>query len=266
MNIERLRKIIAYSDAHHNEVSALVKQFCKFSNLNYDSGLINIFQICRSSLRRKGFILFGLPFNDDEIGAVCYRGEGLGYVVFNSSLPLVNVNFSLAHEIYHVFFSDNKSLCKAEFFGDEYVESEVECAANLFAGILLMPETVFRTMYCCFYDESKGNYKETLLRLMSYFEVPYTSVLVRCLELNLIDDGINVEELFFNDKDKMKTALTKLWLNDKILESCDIDENQAMENLVKDVGFNFVKEEFTTEYALNKVLDNMSVLHKKIKG
>ena len=44
-----------------------------------------------------------MPFADDEIGALCYRGDGLGYVVVNTSLPRVNVNFAIAHEIYHVF-------------------------------------------------------------------------------------------------------------------------------------------------------------------
>ncbi len=47
-----------------------------------------------------------MPFNDKEIGALSYKGDGLGYVVINTSLPRVNSNFAIAHEIYHVFFSE----------------------------------------------------------------------------------------------------------------------------------------------------------------
>ena len=104
MNVERLRKIIAYSEKNYEEINCKMKRFCSFTGIEYDSDLLNILQIVRTSFQRKGFLVFEMPFADDEIGALCYKGDGLGYVVINTSLPRVNANFAIAHEIYHVFF------------------------------------------------------------------------------------------------------------------------------------------------------------------
>ena len=45
MDIERLRKIIAYSDTNREEICSMVKRFCAFAGIEYDSGLPNILQI-----------------------------------------------------------------------------------------------------------------------------------------------------------------------------------------------------------------------------
>ena len=78
MNVERLRKIIAYSDANRGEIYSMVKRFCSFAGIEYDSDLLNILQIVRSSFQKKGYFIFEMPFADDEIGALCYRGDGFG--------------------------------------------------------------------------------------------------------------------------------------------------------------------------------------------
>ena len=57
MNIERLRKIIAYSDKNHEDIYSMVKRFCAFARIEYDSDLLNILQIVRSSFEKKGLKL-----------------------------------------------------------------------------------------------------------------------------------------------------------------------------------------------------------------
>ena len=42
MNVERLRKIIAYSDKNHEEIYSMVRRFCSFAGIEYDSDLLNI--------------------------------------------------------------------------------------------------------------------------------------------------------------------------------------------------------------------------------
>ena len=83
MNIERLRKIIQYSKENRQETNSMIKTFCFFSGIEYDNSLLDILQIARSSFRKKGFFVFQMPFADDEIGALSYRGDGIGYVVIN---------------------------------------------------------------------------------------------------------------------------------------------------------------------------------------
>ena len=101
-------------------------------------------------------------------------------------MPRVNVNFAIAHEIYHVFFQKNGLVSKVEFADDHYYEHEEEYAANLFAGMLLMPEISFRRMYVKFKEESNDNEVDTMIRLMAYYEVPFMEFLIISLELKLL--------------------------------------------------------------------------------
>lgn len=266
MDVERLRKIIAYSDENHEEIYSMAKRFCAFSGIEYDSDLLNILQIVRSSFQKKGYFVFEMPFADDEIGALCYRGDGLGYVVVNTSLPRVNVNFAIAHEIYHVFFGESEFVLKVEFANDHYYEHEKEYAANLFAGILLMPEVSFRRMYSKFKDESCGNEVDTMIQLMSYYQVPYMAVLIRCLELKLIAGNALPGQLFNFDRVQIRQKLADLWLDESIMDASNRDDYSHIEMIVERLGRKYMEDGYINGRTLKKVLHNMRKLYGKIQG
>lgn len=266
MKIDRLRTIIAYSDKNREEIDSMVRRFCSFAGIEYDSDLLNILQIVRSSFQKKGYLVFELPFADDEIGALCYKGDGLGYVVLNTSLPRVNVNFAIAHEIYHVFYGSDEFVSKVEFADDHYYEHEEEYAANLFAGMLLMPEVSFRRMFSKFKEESNGDVSETIIRLMSYYQVPYMAVLIRSLELELIAGNEMQEEIFNIDRDQIKQKLNDLWLDESIMEPSKKDDYVHVEAVVARFGKEFAEDGFINERTVNKALKNMRELYSKIKG
>lgn len=266
MNVERLRRIIAYSDNNHEEIYSMARRFCSFAGIEYDSDLLNILQIVRSSFHKKGYLVFEMPFADGEIGALCYKGDGLGYVVLNTSLPRVNVNFAIAHEIYHVFYGSDEFVSKVEFADDHYYEHEEEYAANLFAGMLLMPEVSFRRMYSKFKEESYGDETETIIRLMSYYQVPYMAVLIRSLELKLIVRNEVREEALEIERDQIKLKLNDLWLDESIMEPSMKDDYVHVEAVVARLGKEFVQDELINERTVNKALKNMRELYAKIKG
>lgn len=266
MNVEHLRKIIAYSNKNREEIYSMVKRFCSFAGMEYDSNLLNILQIVRSSFQKKGYFVFEMPFADDEIGALCYRGDGLGYVVVNTSLPRVNVNFAIAHEIYHVFFGENKFVSKVEFADDHYYEHEEEYAANLFAGMLLMPEVSFRRMHAKFKDESRGDEVDTIIQLMAYYQVPYMAVLIRCLELELIAGNAIPERLFRLDRDQIRKKLADLWLDEGIMDVSNRDDYSHIETIVEGVGREYIEDGYINERTVKKALQNMRELYAKIKG
>ena len=266
MNVERLRKIIVYSDKNREEIYSMVKRFCAYARIEYDSDLLNILQIVRSSFQKKGYFVFEMPFADDEIGALCYRGDGLGYVVVNTSLPRVNVNFAIAHEIYHVFFGENEFVSKVEFADDDYYEHEEEYAANLFAGMLLMPEVSFQRMHSKFKEESCGNEIDTIIRLMSYYQVPYMAVLIRCLELELIEGNALPEQLFNFDRVQVRQKMADLWLDESVMDASNKDDYSHIEAVVERLGKEYIEDEYINERTLKKVLQNMRELYTKIKG
>lgn len=266
MNVERLRKIIAYSEKNREETNALIKKFCAFTGLEYENDVLNIMQIVRSSFHRIGYWIFEMPFSDDEIGALSYKGDGLGYVVVNSSLPRVNVNFAIAHEIYHVFFQNSEFVSKIEFSNENYYEHEEEYAANLFAAMLLMPEISFRRMYLKFREESAGNELDTFMKLMAYYQVPYMAVFIRCCMLGLIADQVVSAELFQVTREKILEKFEMLWLDDSILYASKKDEFPRIAKIVESLGKDFVEGAYISQRAMNKSMKNMRELYQKIKG
>lgn len=265
MNIERLRKIIEFSDCNQSEIDAQIRQFYVFAGMNRDKDMLNIMQIVRTSFEKKGCLVLEIPFADQEIGALCYKGDALGYVVLNTSLPKINVNFALCHELFHVLYQRNEAKTKVEFAKDHYYEDKEEFAANVFAGMLLMPEESFSFMYKKFREDSDGDRKDTLLRLMNYYQAPYMAVLIRCLELRLLEEGTVLQELLEVDASEIRERFVELWLDESILNATKRDDFLHIEAVVKRFGTEYVQEEYLNERTLKKVLQNMRQLYAEIK-
>lgn len=266
MNVERIRKIIEYSDANRDNIEAKVKDFYSFVGMSSDKEVLNIMQIARPSFRKKGYLVLEIPFADEEIGAFCYRGDALGYVALNTSLPKNSVNFAICHELYHVFYQKSEFKCKVEFTNDRYYEDEEEFAANLFAGMLLMPEGSFRFMYSKFKEESKNNEMDTVIRLMSYYQASYMAALIRCYELGLPENDSIPEELLNADRDAVRNRFIDLWLDDSILDATKKDDYVHLEALVESFGRECINDAYLNERTLKKALRNMRALYLEIKG
>lgn len=266
MNIGRLRKIIEYSDANRDDMEAKAKDFYAFAGMGGDRGVLNMMQIVRPSFRRKGYVVIEIPFADREIGALCYKGNSLGYIVLNTSLPKVNVNFAVCHELYHVMYQQTEFRSKVEFANDQYYEREEELAANLFAGMLLMPESSFPFMYYKFKEESGQNEKDTIIRLMNYYQVPYMAALVRCYELALPEGDRISEELLNTAQDSVRQRFVDLWLDDSILNATKKDDYPHLETIIADMGEEYIRESYLNERTLKKVLQNTRALYSEIKG
>ena len=74
MNIDRLRKIIEYSEQNRTQMDSKVAKFYSFTGISEDKDMLNILQIVRPALRQRGYIVLEIPFSDEEIGALCYHG------------------------------------------------------------------------------------------------------------------------------------------------------------------------------------------------
>ena len=121
-------------------------------------------------------------------------------------------------------------------------------------------------MYSKFKEESEGNEKDTFLRLMCYYQVPYMAVLIRCFELNLPDRCNDLEEILNVTQDCVRTRLLELWLDDTILNATKKDDYAHLEALVAHLGQEYIRESYINERTLNKVMQNMQTLYAEIKG
>lgn len=266
MNIERLRQIIEYSDANRDGMESKVKSFYSFAGMSAVQEVLNIMQIARAAFRAKGYLILEMPFADKEIGAFVFKGDALGYIVLNTSLPTVNVNFAVCHELYHVFYQETEFKPKVEFVNNHYYEREEELAANLFAGMLLMPEASFRFMYNKFKEESEGNEEDTIIQLINYYRAPYMAVLIRCCELGLSDTGGVLGKLLNVDKNHVRERFIDLWLDDSILDATKKDDYIHLEALVERFGNEYIENSYLDERTVKKVLQNMRTIYSEIKG
>ena len=129
-----------------------------------------------------------------------------------------------------------------------------------------MPEVSFRRMYSKFKDESCGNEVDTIIRLMSYYQVPYMAVLIRCLELELIAGNALPKQLCNLDRIQIRQKLADLWLDESIMDASNRDDYSHIEIIVGRFGRKYIGDGYINERTLKKVLHNMSELYTKIKG
>ena len=238
-------------------------------HLNYEEETLNLEFIIKPLFEREDYLILEMPFCDEEIGAICYKGDCYGYMFLNSALPKVNVNFALAHEIYHVFYQQGQKRQKVEFnLSQHYSEDKEELLANLFAGMLLMPTSLFESMFQKFeLEQGQEDTELTLIaKLMSFFQVPYMAVVIRCYELNLLTDGQVLRNLLQVEGKQIHIEFDRLWLNKSILEPTFRDNYPRLEQIVKNVGGVCEEKGILTERTVEKVLTNIQRIYQEIRG
>ncbi len=75
MDVNRFKRIIEYSKTNRDEIELSIRKFCSVMNVKSDSDVRDVLLLVREVFLKRGFIVFEMPFNDDEIGALCYKGD-----------------------------------------------------------------------------------------------------------------------------------------------------------------------------------------------
>ena len=151
---------------------------------------IDIFALAQTI---KSLTLVFYPLGKSISGA-CFRNYASSIIAINSDMSLGRQRFSLAHELYHLFFDKERTstICSSKIGG----ENENERKADHFASYLLMPSAA---LY-----ESIQKHKEfsgkplsmrDIVRLEQYFGVSHQAMLLRLLEEKEIssDDMLSMQ-------------------------------------------------------------------------
>ena len=149
---------------------------------------------------------------------------------------------------------------------DDYYTHEEEVAANLFARNAFDAHSGFRFMFQKFHAESENNERDTVFRLMNYYQVPYMAVLVRCFELELLEESDISKMLLEISADDIKNGFSRLWLDESILNPSYRDDYDKLEYMVKRYGEECMEGAYLNERTLKKVLQNMKRLYREVKG
>ena len=144
----------------------------------------NIFDL----IRGQGIHLFKRKLNDQNISGLYLAHPSAGpCILINYSDDLYRQNFSAAHEYCHsIIDSDLEQIIS--YFG---MKDQNEWRANNFAGNFLVYDNYLIEK---FEDTSEYNlYIERILKLAHYFKVSSKVIILRLLELELIDSKLKVK-------------------------------------------------------------------------
>ena len=169
-------------------------QASKFRQLNglSDSEAVNI----KSLLLKLKVLTIYRPLSENFSGMSLKSGKRR-FILVNSNHPRCRQHFTIAHELYHLYFDPNPTPHNSM---QEGKKNDIEQCADAFALIFLMPSDGVRQLIP---DEEliEGHVSlASILRIGQYFSVSYSAVLNRLSDLKLIDR---------RERDSLKTIPVK---------------------------------------------------------
>ncbi len=144
-----------------------------------------------SLLVNQGIITVYTPMSDKFSGMCLKYDQETNFILINSTMVMGRQNFTVAHELYHLFVQEPDSF-KVHSCDINSPQSPIEKHANTFASYFLLPTAgVIDIM------ERIGCNKRTInpahiITMCGYFGVSYTAMLVRVNKiLHLSDEKFN---------------------------------------------------------------------------
>lgn len=122
----------------------------------------------------------------DKISGACLKNKASVVIAINSGMSIGRQRFSLAHELYHLFFDDDMSstICQ-RIIGSG---NETEKSADQFASYLLMPQmALYEKIQELKGKENRGLTTNDVIELEQYFGVSRQAMLFRLQEEGELD-------------------------------------------------------------------------------
>src|SRR5450830_1063546 len=121
-----------------NEVDSWKRAVWLRKQLGEDtSSRIDIFPLIVANIERsKHFTMVFYPMGD-RLSGMCVKGTGSTVIAINSAMSVGRQHFSMAHELFHVYFDSSLSIaiCSSRIG----IGNKIEKEADQFASFLLMP-------------------------------------------------------------------------------------------------------------------------------
>lgn len=114
----------------------------------------------------------------ERISGMCIKNDGYPVIAINSAMSIGRQRFSLAHELYHLYFdeSEHSVVCAKKIGGG----NEIERSADQFASYFLMPSVALESFIKKFKSDSvkKIGIKD-IVKIEQYFGVSRQALLYR---------------------------------------------------------------------------------------
>ena len=119
----------------------------------------------------------------DHISGMCIKNDSNPVIAINSSMSVGRQRFSMAHELYHLYYDENKqsTVCAIKIG----TGNDTEKAADQFASYFLMPPVALAEAIKKIHGMSTDNLGiKEIVKLEQYFRVSRQALLCRLIEDN----------------------------------------------------------------------------------
>ncbi len=137
---------------------------------------VDVVDVCKL----KEINLIFKPYGRENFSGISMKIERELFIVVNSSKTLGHQNFTIAHEIYHLFYERDfeKSICKIS-----NIEEEKERDAHCFAINFLVPDDAITK----FFKNTEGDPKVgDIVRFESIYKISHKAMLIKLERMRMI--------------------------------------------------------------------------------
>lgn len=143
---------------------------------------------CKALLDKLKVLCVFKPLSEELSGMVGQLGNAQ-FMLINANHSIGRQNFTIAHELYHLYFDKNFTTTIIDYANDNRGE---EKKAHTFASFFLLPDGLIDLIP----EQERGKNRisvQTLIRIEQYYQVSRSALLVRLKNMGLIDDGYSVK-------------------------------------------------------------------------
>ncbi len=145
-----------------------------------DKSPIDIFAIV-NRIEKLTFVHYPMG---EHISGICIKEQDFSLIAINSMMSYGRQRLSLAHELFHLFFDDNKGFAvSAKKFE---IDDEIEKKAEQFASFFLAPYGALKMMVTKIQGDKKKLQMADVIRLEQYFGMSHQAMLWRLIKEDYI--------------------------------------------------------------------------------
>ncbi|MCK4796805.1 MAG: ImmA/IrrE family metallo-endopeptidase [Spirochaetes bacterium] len=138
--------------------------------------------VFKAILNKLNILTVFKPLTDDISGMVGQLKE-LKFMLINSNHPLGRQNFTIAHELYHLYYDKNFSNTIVDYTNNNTGD---EKKANIFASCLILPDGLIDLIP----NKEKSKNKitiPTLIKIEQYYQCSRSALLIRLQNMNIVN-------------------------------------------------------------------------------
>jgi Zn-dependent peptidase ImmA (M78 family) len=165
------------------EIAELLAEKLRCDELNFSK---NEPVSIKTVLRKLNILTIFRPLSENVWGlSLITPDKKHKFILVNSNISIGAQNYTVAHELFHLYFDENP---KPHLCGQEHNEP-TERSANIFASVFMLPkEGILKNIS---HEEiiNKEVKIDTCLRLEQLYEVSHKTFILRLKELNIISSS-----------------------------------------------------------------------------